>query len=181
MTVLDAPLNARFRVLIDPNAKTLNVEVDPEACPQIKRARVSIEGQDARARFEGATLCPSEGTLAVINWAQDIQCTVRGDLTAKDAFYQLGETTLRGAPPHIVFYALYTPSENRTDVNGVLKGGDVLINNALSFTRMDGTFDATLEKDIIKGNADIASTRIVTPGETPRIAPIIGDRRGVTG
>ena len=174
MTVLDAPLNARFRVLIEPDAKILNVEVDPEACPQIKRARVSIEGQDARARFEGATLCPSEGTLAVINWAQDIQCTVRGDLTAKDAFYQLGETTLRGAPPHIVFDALYTPSENRTDVNGVLKGGDVLINDALSFTRMDGTFDATLEKDIIKGNADIASTRIVTPGETPRIAPIIG-------
>jgi hypothetical protein len=177
LVFVDAPTRARARIAFDGAAKTARADLAPGACALIDAARMRIVGQDAKASLAKARLCTQEGApFVAANWTGPLVVTLASSASAQLADYTLGTTLLEGAPPPVDFTATYEPEEQRTLVQGRIKGGDMTLNKSLRLTQSAGAFAATLVGETMRASADLSNLVVAplpaSPGATPMAAPV---------
>ena len=170
--IADAPLTTNFLLSADRAAKRATVRVHESKCIALQRAQLTLVQQDTEATLKNARLCGGEKALVTVDWAGALVSDFAGVLVADDVRYRLGQTRIAGRPPEISFSGIYQPTENETDMSGVLRGGSMLLNEMLRFSNAEGRFEFSLDKEMMRSESWIDRVRITQNVETPQLAPV---------
>jgi|GEM_PF-1890222 len=176
--VSKAPFSAALRLDADLDAKRLSVDTVDADCLGVERASMLLVGQDLNASVRNAKLCQTNGSLLTASWNGKPEARVIGRLSATRGNYHLGETTMAGLPPWIDFTAIYQLTEHRTNMEGRLGNGRVVLNDALIGTGANGTFTASLIDDALTIDSSLESIRIAQAKETEQVAPVMASGTG---
>ena len=179
LTVKNAPFSANLLVDIDAADKRVTVSLPAEHCLTLDRGDFFLSQQNMDAALSAAQLCQSTGQLAQIDWENGARVEFAGALAAKSGHYRLGRTRFAGRPPVIDFAGTYQPAENRTDMRGAISDGRIMLNEWLTFTKADGEFELTLDREHLKIEGEFDRLRIAQPETAPRIAPVIATGNAV--
>ena len=175
LNISDAPVDASVKVDLNQAARRA-VVFQANDCIAFDRVKMTIEEQDTEAVFSYARLCAKDNSeIAVFDWSGPVRAVLSGALSAGRGRYRLGQTRIVGRPPRVNFQAVYLPDVNQTSVAGDINGGAMTLNDMLNFSRADGKFELTLDKEIIKSTAHLDHVRIAQNLELPLVAPVIGD------
>lgn len=170
----EAPFSGQFFVTVDKAQKTATVTLPESRCLQVERAETAIAQQDTEATFKNATLCADSNPLALIDWSEDLQCTLSGVVSADALDYRLGRTTIFGRPPRIEFSGTYLPRQNLTTVSGDISGGSIILRDMLRLDAVEGQYEFNLDKTRMVTTGQIDKVRISQNEKSPRIAPVYG-------
>ncbi|OFW98847.1 MAG: hypothetical protein A3E78_13525 [Alphaproteobacteria bacterium RIFCSPHIGHO2_12_FULL_63_12] len=173
LAVSDMPLNARLDVDADLAEKRLSLSPESGQCLKTDRADLRFADQDMDARIAMAALCPAAAPLISIGWGDAGETHVEGSLTARTAYYRLGETVFDGAPPRIDFTLDYNPVQQASRIVGAMEGGKIVLNDSLILTDAKGRFDTDLVRDTVAANVALGHMRIAQKTDLEKVAPVM--------
>lgn len=173
LNISDTAIGTTLRIRMDFNAKELQASNHEGACVDIKRTRVTFEGQDSEMRLADARFCRAGAPLVVARWGEEPGGDFAGVLTARDSSLRFVRTRFAGPPPEVDFTASYLARRQLTDVSGSFSGGRVILNDALIGSGVDGRFTFTLDRDDMSGEAALDRVRVVQNRKLLFVAPLL--------
>jgi hypothetical protein len=173
LNISDTAIASTLRIRTDLNAKELEASNHEAACVDIKRTRVTFEGQDSEMRLTDAEFCRSDGPLIVARWGEEPGGDFAGVLTARDSRLRFVRTRFAGAPPEVDFNATYLARRQLTEIAGSFAGGRVTLNDVLIGSDVDGRFTFTLDRDAMSGEAALDRVRVVQNRKLLFVAPLL--------
>jgi len=172
LRIIDAPFVAEVMLSGDLHRKTVTIASGDDNCVRLDRATFTLRENDAEAQLTDARFCGGEGPLAIVRWDGAPGATLAGALTAAHGRYEIGDTIFNGAPPRIDFTARYDPAAHLTNVDGILSGGSVVLNDGLRGANAQGDFTATYSDNGFSARATLSRMTVSQTAETPTIAPV---------
>lgn len=173
LNISDAAIGSTLRIRTDLKAKTLETSNHDGTCIDIKRARVTFEGQDSEMRLADARYCRAGAPLIVARWGDEPGGDFAGVLTARDSSLRFVRTRFVGPPPAVDFTASYLAGRQLTEIAGAFSGGRVILNDALVGSDVNGRFTFTLDRDDMAGEAELDSVRVVQNRKLLFVAPVL--------
>lgn len=173
LKISQTALGSTFRVRTDLATKELEASNYDAACVNVKRTRLTFEGQDTEIRLADAEYCRPDGALITARWGDGAGAEIGGVLKARDSRLQLARTRFEGAPPSVKFDASYSAQRQVTQVAGTFSGGRVKLNNALIASDAAGRFTFTLDHDEMSADSALDRVRIVQNRKLLFVAPVV--------
>lgn len=177
LSIADAPFSTRFDAAAIWAEQRAQLVIPADACAALTRARLALAQQDTEAVLRGARLCGRADPFMTINWGDAPHVRFSGMIEAEQLRYRLGKTKLSGRPPAIDFSGAYLPNDHVTEIDGVVKGGSMTLNEMLIFGASDARFAFALDEKTMRADSEITAIRITQNEEAVRIAPVVASGR----
>lgn len=147
------------------------------SCLTAPRGRFSLDALNMDGSLSDGSICADDAPIARLSFANNIDLSVNGVLSAKKATYRFGQTRMRGAPPVFDFDLSYAPTDHRTNLTASYTGGAVVINETVIFSDARGSFIGSLDGPSLGAEFDVTRARVSLAGPQPLAHPVFASAK----